>query len=59
MAAAACCAWAFRAARARTDSSTSIGTTGSKTFEDRKLAFPYQAKKPSGEDSTFFKLVRR
>ncbi len=29
------------------------------TFEDSDLAFLYQAKKASGEDSTFFKLVRR
>ena len=28
-------------------------------FEDNKLAFLYQEKKASGEDSTFFKLVRR
>jgi len=29
------------------------------TFEDRGLAFLYQEHKASGEDSTFFKLVRR
>ena len=29
------------------------------TFEDRGLAFLYQARKASGEDSTFFKLVNR
>jgi hypothetical protein len=29
------------------------------TFEDSDLAFLYQAKKASGEDSTFFTLVRR
>ena len=28
-------------------------------FEKEKLAFLYQAKKASGEDSTFFKLVSR
>jgi hypothetical protein len=29
------------------------------TFDDRGLAFLYQEHKASGEDSTFFKLVRR
>jgi len=29
------------------------------TFDDRDLAFLYQAKKASGEDSTFFKLLKR
>lgn len=29
------------------------------TFDDRELAFLYQAEKSSGEDSTFFKLIRR
>ena len=28
-------------------------------FDDSGLAFLYQAEKASGEDSTFFKLVRR
>ena len=28
-------------------------------FDESKLAFLYQAKKASGEDSTFFKLVSR
>jgi hypothetical protein len=28
-------------------------------FEDEKLAFLYQERKASGEDSTFFKLVSR
>jgi hypothetical protein len=28
-------------------------------FETQSLAFLYQARKSSGEDSTFFKLVRR
>ncbi|MEV7606883.1 hypothetical protein AB0N65_15735 [Paenarthrobacter sp. NPDC089322] len=28
-------------------------------FDESKLAFLYQAKKASGEDSTFFKLVNR
>jgi hypothetical protein len=28
-------------------------------FDENKLAFLYQAKKASGEDSTFFKLVNR
>lgn len=28
-------------------------------FDDNDLAFLYQEKKSSGEDSTFFKLVRR
>ena len=28
-------------------------------FDDKDLAFLYQAHKASGEDSTFFKLVRR
>lgn len=28
-------------------------------FEDQGLAFLYQSKKASGEDSTFFKLVNR
>lgn len=28
-------------------------------FEDNELAFVYQEEKTSGEDSTFFKLVRR
>lgn len=28
-------------------------------FEENQLAFLYQSKKASGEDSTFFKLVRR
>jgi hypothetical protein len=28
-------------------------------FEDSKLAFLYQERKASGEDSTFFKLVER
>jgi hypothetical protein len=28
-------------------------------FEDNKLAFLYQEEKASGEDSTFFKLVKR
>ena len=28
-------------------------------FEENNLAFVYQARKASGEDSTFFKLVRR
>jgi len=30
-----------------------------RTFDDRDLAFLYQSKKASGEDSTFFKLVSR
>jgi hypothetical protein len=29
------------------------------TFEDRGLAFLYQERKASGEDSTFFKLLSR
>ena len=29
------------------------------TFDDNGLAFLYQERKASGEDSTFFKLVRR
>jgi len=29
------------------------------TFDDRGLAFLYQERKSSGEDSTFFKLVSR
>lgn len=28
-------------------------------FDENKLAFLYQSKKASGEDSTFFKLVNR
>jgi hypothetical protein len=28
-------------------------------FDDERLAFLYQEKKASGEDSTFFKLVER
>ncbi|HET8600960.1 MAG TPA: hypothetical protein VFL99_11595 [Segeticoccus sp.] len=28
-------------------------------FDDNELAFLYQEKKSSGEDSTFFKLVKR
>ncbi len=28
-------------------------------FEDSRLALLYQERKASGEDSTFFKLVRR
>jgi hypothetical protein len=30
-----------------------------RTFDENKLAFLYQEEKASGEDSTFFKLVRR
>jgi hypothetical protein len=30
-----------------------------RTFDDRDLAFLYQERKASGEDSTFFKLVNR
>ena len=29
------------------------------TFDDNELAFLYQERKASGEDSTFFKLVQR
>lgn len=42
-----------------TGSNISIGDSWFRKFDDERLAFLYQEKKASGEDSTFFKLVER